>query len=93
MRYIVILVLLKIVCAQLPGQTTLLSATELCRIPVVIWHGMGDNCYNEKSMGMIAATIRDSIPGIFVHSICISDAAAEDTRAGFFGILDNQVFE
>ncbi|KAI8372386.1 palmitoyl protein thioesterase, partial [Blakeslea trispora] len=59
--------------------------------PVVLWHGMGDDCCNPDSMGRITEQIRQRIPGVYVHSIRIGDNADEDHKAGFFGRIAEQV--
>eukprot|EP00747_Dinoflagellata_sp_TGD_P184692 gnl/TRDRNA2_/TRDRNA2_40559_c0_seq2.p1 gnl/TRDRNA2_/TRDRNA2_40559_c0~~gnl/TRDRNA2_/TRDRNA2_40559_c0_seq2.p1 ORF type:complete len:312 (+),score=63.97 gnl/TRDRNA2_/TRDRNA2_40559_c0_seq2:74-1009(+) len=60
-------------------------------VPVVIWHGMGDNCCLPFSMGAIKKHLKENIPGIFVHSVEIGSNAAEDTLEGFFGNMNHQV--
>lgn len=59
--------------------------------PVVLWHGMGDNCCLPFSMGKIKATIRKMIPGIFVHSLEMGGNIASDEAEGFFGNMNHQV--
>ena len=36
--------------------------------PIVIWHGMGDNCCHSFSMGRIKQILEQHIPGKFCHS-------------------------
>ena len=33
--------------------------------PIVIWHGMGDNCCHSFSMGRIKQILEEHIPGMF----------------------------
>ncbi|KAI8047582.1 Alpha/Beta hydrolase protein [Gilbertella persicaria] len=73
----------------------LLLCSSLClavqQKPVVLWHGMGDDCCNPDSMGRITELIQRRIPGIFVHSIRIGDNVDEDHKAGFFGRIAEHV--
>ena len=41
-------------------------------LPVVIWHGMGDNCCHDFSMGYIKHVIEDNLPGVYVRSLMVS---------------------
>lgn len=63
--------------------------------PVVIWHGMGDNCCLPFSMGHIKSEIEDAAKNIgddvFVYSIMIGSNVIEDEFEGFFGNMNNQV--
>ncbi|KAI8088946.1 Alpha/Beta hydrolase protein [Halteromyces radiatus] len=59
--------------------------------PVVLWHGMGDDCCNPKSMGGITELIQAHLPGVFVHSVKLGDSINDDRNAGFFGIINDQV--
>ena len=36
--------------------------------PIVIWHGMGDNCCHSFSMGRIKEMLEVHIPGIFSYA-------------------------
>ncbi|OAD80588.1 hypothetical protein PHYBLDRAFT_104666, partial [Phycomyces blakesleeanus NRRL 1555(-)] len=58
---------------------------------VVLWHGMGDDCCNEESMGRVKTLVSNSLPGVFVHSVQVGDTPKEDHNAGFFGVLKDQV--
>ena len=63
-------------------------------LPVVLWHGMGDSCCNEQSMGRITALIQQTLPGTFVYSINTAgeDAPADsDSKSSFFGNFNDQV--
>ena len=41
--------------------------------PVVLWHGMGDDCCHAFSMGAIKKLIETQIPGVHVVSLCIGN--------------------
>ncbi|XP_071451635.1 palmitoyl-protein thioesterase 1 [Hetaerina americana] len=53
-------------------------------IPIVLWHGMGDNCCNSGSLGAIKEMLEDSIPGVYVKSLMIGTNPAEDTENSLF---------
>jgi Palmitoyl protein thioesterase len=59
-------------------------------LPVVLWHGLGDN-YNSKGMMNVAALINETYPGTFVHSIYLDEDTSKDRNAGFLGHVANQV--
>jgi len=52
--------------------------------PVVMWHGMGDDCCNPESMGYIKSVIEKYLPGVYVFSIEIGNSPEEDQMNGFF---------
>jgi palmitoyl-protein thioesterase len=59
-------------------------------LPVVLWHGLGDN-YDSKGMANVAALINDTYPGTFVHSIYLDEDPTRDRNAGFLGHVADQV--
>jgi hypothetical protein len=59
-------------------------------LPVVLWHGLGDN-YQGKGLADIAALINSTYPGTFVHSIYLDESPGEDRNKGFIGHLSDQV--
>jgi len=63
-------------------------------LPVVIWHGMGDNCCHSWSMGYVQQLLEDSLGnGSYVRSLMIGDSPGEDTVNGFFKPVNEQVEE
>lgn len=60
-------------------------------IPVVLWHGMGDNCCDPLSMGRIKRLIEKTLPGIYVYSVEVTDSIIGDTIAGFIGDVNDQI--
>lgn len=50
--------------------------------PLVIWHGLGDSAHSE-GMDNFVDLIKGIHPGIFVHSVYISENQDEDKKAGF----------
>ncbi|KAL7309456.1 hypothetical protein PS15m_011537 [Mucor circinelloides] len=71
----------------------LLFCSSLCfaHKPVVLWHGMGDDCCNPDSMGRVSDLIRDRLDGAFVYSVQVGNSVDDDHKAGFFGRIDQQV--
>ncbi|KAI8927590.1 Alpha/Beta hydrolase protein [Entophlyctis helioformis] len=59
--------------------------------PVVFWHGMGDWYGNPDGIGNLTAIVQDVVPGVFVHSVRLSDAEDADKKASFFGLVDEQI--
>lgn len=59
--------------------------------PLVIWHGMGDNCCNPLSMGAMKKMVEEEVPGIYVLSLMIGKTVAQDTESGFFMDVNEQV--
>ena len=45
-------------------------------VPIVLWHGMGDNCCNPFSMGRLKTLLEEQIPGVHVHSLMIGNRFA-----------------
>ncbi|XP_060798921.1 palmitoyl-protein thioesterase 1 [Neoarius graeffei] len=60
-------------------------------IPLVMWHGMGDNCCNPQSMGAIKKMVEEELPGIYVLSLMIGKTIMQDTESGFFVDVNEQV--
>ncbi len=60
-------------------------------VPIVIWHGMGDNCCNPWSMGYVKKMLERHLPGVHVRSLMIGESAAADTENGFFMDVNAQV--
>jgi palmitoyl-protein thioesterase len=60
--------------------------------PVVLWHGMGDDCCNPESMGMIEKLVENAT-GAFVYSVRIGKNNFDDRLNGFFKPPAEQVAE
>ena len=85
----------KLECPTSSGMRALFLCERLALpagapLPVVLWHGMGDNCCLPFSMGAIKQEIAKET-GAFVHSIRIGNNAAEDEAEAFFGNMNHQV--
>ena len=60
-------------------------------LPLVIWHGMEDSCYNPLSMGAIKKMVEKKIPGIYILSLKIGKTLMEDVENSFFLNVNSQV--
>ena len=60
-------------------------------LPVVIWHGMGDNCCHSFSMGYIKNLLEQNINDVYVRSLMIGPGPTDDTVNGFFMPVNEQV--
>lgn len=50
--------------------------------PLVIWHGLGDSAH-AKGMLEFIEMMKEMHPGLFVHSVYISEKEDDDRKAGF----------
>ncbi|KAF8671770.1 Alpha beta-hydrolase [Rhizoctonia solani] len=57
--------------------------------PLVLWHGLGDSAH--VGMTEFAELIKQVHPGIYIHSISLSDDQSADQKAGWFGDVNAQV--
>ncbi|KAJ2857507.1 hypothetical protein J3B02_000945 [Coemansia erecta] len=67
------------------------SGPDASVAPIVMWHGMGDTCCDNSTMGEITRIIKEEIPGVFVHSVKLGASESADRKAGFFGNLNLQI--
>ncbi|XP_034240708.1 palmitoyl-protein thioesterase 1-like [Thrips palmi] len=78
--------------AALAGLLGLLKGSTAAQVPVVLWHGMGDSCYNDFSMGRIEKLIADRLgEGTYVTSLCFGNNLVEDSASGFIMESNKQV--
>ncbi|XP_049277615.1 palmitoyl-protein thioesterase 1 [Anopheles funestus] len=79
---------------------TICSAVIICanagevlseKIPIVLWHGMGDTCCFPFSLGGVTKFLESEI-GVYVKSIEIGNSIAEDFKSGYL-IHPNQQIE
>ncbi|KAL4783205.1 Alpha/Beta hydrolase protein [Aspergillus varians] len=88
MRYLINLPLL-----ALPILTTALPTsppTELTPLPLVIWHGLGDD-YTREGLKELASFAESINPGTYVHLIHIGDSSSSDRQATFIGNVTDQL--
>lgn len=62
-------------------------------VPLVMWHGMGDNCCDPGTMGRLKTYVESAVPGIYVHNVMVGGSPAADTMHGYFGNVNDQVAE
>lgn len=69
----------------------LLTLTSVyANLPVVLWHGMGDSCCDENSIGYFKSALESRLD-VYVHSVQIGTDVSQDEYAGFFGQIEQQV--
>ena len=61
--------------------------------PIVMWHGMGDNCCDPVSMGHLKSVMESRVPGLYVHNVMVGPNPWVDAMEGFFGDVNHQVEE
>ncbi|KAA8646508.1 hypothetical protein EYZ11_009453 [Aspergillus tanneri] len=66
------------------------TATELAPLPLVIWHGLGDD-FERSGMKEVASLVETLHPGTYVHLIHLADSGSGDRQASFFGDVNEQV--
>ncbi len=54
--------------------------------------GMGDSCCSQHSMGAVANSIRQALPGTFVHSVATGQGESGDVLSSYFGSVNAQVW-
>ncbi|KAI5920632.1 palmitoyl-protein thioesterase precursor [Camillea tinctor] len=59
-------------------------------LPVVIWHGLGDN-YAAEGLQGVGEVIQKVNPGTFVYYIRLDDSASSDRTATFYGNVTEQI--
>lgn len=75
----------------LPILTSSLPTTrELAPLPLVIWHGLGDD-FQRDGMKEVAALADTTNPGTYVHLIHLADSGAGDRQASFIGDVNLQI--
>ncbi|KAI9816165.1 MAG: hypothetical protein M1827_001766 [Pycnora praestabilis] len=59
-------------------------------LPLVIWHGLGDN-YDADGLKSVAKLAQAVVPGTFVYTVRLDDDPGADRTATFFGNLTLQI--
>jgi len=79
--------------------TTAISASPLTKtttasddtpLPVILWHGLGDN-YAADGINDVAALIEETHPGTFVYPIRLAEDPSGDRSASFLGNTSEQI--
>jgi palmitoyl-protein thioesterase len=60
--------------------------------PIVLYHGLGDNCCDEGMLRMISK-LQEELPGVFVHSVRIGNSPEEDRKKTILDSANRQVEE
>jgi len=59
--------------------------------PIVLWHGMGDTCCNQNSLGKVTREIQKALKNVYVYSVRLDENEGNDRKKGYFGDLNKQV--
>ncbi|KAI9882682.1 MAG: hypothetical protein M1823_005574 [Watsoniomyces obsoletus] len=83
--------LLKLLVLTSLISTSILAQPDLpTPLPLVIWHGLGDN-YQAEGLQSVAELAARVNPGTFVHNVRLDDDASSDRTATFFGNTTLQI--
>uniref|UniRef100_A0A182NDS4 Palmitoyl-protein thioesterase 1 n=1 Tax=Anopheles dirus TaxID=7168 RepID=A0A182NDS4_9DIPT len=70
--------------------STLVEQATAEKLPIVLWHGMGDTCCFPFSLGGVRKFLESEI-GVYVKSIKIGNSIAEDFKSGYLVHPNQQV--
>ncbi|KAH8659191.1 Alpha/Beta hydrolase protein [Tricladium varicosporioides] len=73
-----------------PHNSYITKDSEENPLPLVIWHGLGDN-YAADGLASVADLAESIHPGTFTYIIRLADDASADRTATFFGNLTQQI--
>ncbi|KAI8628226.1 palmitoyl-protein thioesterase 1 [Xylariaceae sp. FL1651] len=59
-------------------------------LPVVIWHGLGDN-YAAEGIQSVGELVNEVNPGTFVYFVRLDESASNDRTATFYGNVTEQI--
>ena len=76
--------------SALPRPSPSTSDEDDTPLPLVIWHGLGDN-YAADGIAAVGDIAQDVHPGILVYNIRLDDDPSADRSASFFGNLTLQI--
>ncbi|KAJ5116160.1 hypothetical protein N7456_000508 [Penicillium angulare] len=66
------------------------STTDTTQLPLVIWHGLGDD-FERDGLNNVANLAEKINPNTHVHIIHLSDTGSGDRQATFFGNVSDQL--
>ncbi|KAF3903090.1 Dolichyldiphosphatase [Orbilia brochopaga] len=69
---------------------SLAAATVPAPLPLIIWHGLGDN-YENPGLQSVAELYKSIYPGAVTHIISLGDDGGADRKASYFGSLHEQM--
>lgn len=72
------------------AEESISSGSSSKPIPVVIWHGMGDN-FDSAGMKRTTEVIQSVRPGTFVYLVRLDNDSNKDAQASLLGKVDEQV--
>ncbi|CAG8292459.1 unnamed protein product [Penicillium olsonii] len=64
--------------------------SEDVQLPLVIWHGLGDD-FEREGLAQVAELAEETNPGTYVHLIHLADTGSGDRSATFFGNVTEQI--
>lgn len=67
-----------------------LPQTSQTQLPLVIWHGLGDD-FEREGLVSVASLAESINPGTYVHLIRLADDGSGDRSATFFGNVTQQI--
>ncbi|CAG8192875.1 unnamed protein product [Penicillium salamii] len=66
------------------------QSSEDVQLPLVIWHGLGDD-FQREGLASVAELAEATNPGTYVHLIHLADDGSGDRSATFFGNVTQQI--
>ncbi|KAI0593457.1 palmitoyl-protein thioesterase precursor [Biscogniauxia sp. FL1348] len=76
--------------SERPVSNLTFSDEDDTPLPVVIWHGLGDN-FGAEGLQSVGELVQKVNPGTFVYFIRIDDSASSDRTATFYGNVTEQI--
>lgn len=76
--------------ASIPYYTAPTTSTSSTQLPLVIWHGLGDD-FEREGLKEVAHLAENINPGTHVHLIRLANDSGGDRQATFFGNVTDQI--
>jgi palmitoyl-protein thioesterase len=73
-----------------PTELSSTSPSSSSPLPLVIWHGLGDN-YESQRISEVADLAKSIHPGTFTYVIRLADSPDDDRKATFWGNTTEQI--
>lgn len=67
-----------------------LQAAEVAPLPLVIWHGLGDD-YSRDGLKQVSRLADEVNPGTYVHVVRLGESPGDDRQATFVGNVTEQI--
>ncbi|KAF2472903.1 palmitoyl-protein thioesterase 1 precursor [Lindgomyces ingoldianus] len=71
-------------------SASILPLSERSPLPLIIWHGLGDN-YDADGLKSVGDLANETNPGTFVYNIRLDEDPGSDRTATFFGNITLQI--